>query len=344
MKRTVRMNDMEFGIFQSFKENLKISGFALQNIDDKDVTNLFIHYFSEKDRTAKEISLQKSFRNANPKNAIGSFPLYKTLEDIGIFDFLSDKMENRILILDETSEDAIKKIHESHPERSLTSIIKNIIFIVLYNPLDVVDLMVKYLFSQALLLVPFENRKNKESLEQAKKDYIDGKMPSLNINKSDIDNYYSIFEKIKSFKSFKVVLEQAQISQMGHAKILKLVNNSMLAHSNIHYKKDNTSSVTYVNTISSKLLSIALPAMIALKLISITLIYSTMKKSNLYMPISSTIDNIAENIAENSFIENIANIKLRIDEISKDFDEISPIILKENDNWEKHVKQLNKDK
>lgn len=339
MNRTIRMTTTEFELLQSAKEDIKISGFFSKNFDDKDIVNLIIHYFSAQDKIKKERILSKGKKFLDANNDTAKSPFYRALVNLGIFDFLNEKPENKIMILDEASENEIMALRKEDPESSLSTHIKRIIFGVVTNAYDLANMMVGYLFSQAFLFISYENRMHKYSFEQAKKDYIAWDVvPKIEIRESELDNYYSVIQKIKEFDSFDVILRYAKMQAMDEEEIIKSLSNGLLALSGTHYKAGIPPSIKPMNALSAKIYSLALPSMIAQKLISITMIYTSMKTLTSPLPSFSLIDSITQII----FLDNNGAIPSNISHISGEFEGIVGHISYWNEKWRKYVKQFDK--
>lgn len=338
MHRTIRMTTSEYDLLQAFKEYVKISGFFPRNFDDKDIVNLIIHYFSRENTISKDFILHKGAHFAKQNISLGDNPIYKNLVDMGIFDFLNEKPENKAFILDEASEEEIKNIQTKAPGETLSSLIKNLIFGIITDPKKVVDNMIGYLFSQGFLFISYDNRSHKYSFERGKQDYIETVRPSGDIKKSELSNYYSVLNKLKddNFLSFEGVLKFSHVSGMDQNEILKSLRNGFLAMSG--YKSGLPPSVKPMEAFSAKVSSISLPTMIAHKLVSIALIYSGLKKINMPQPITSIIDNITETV----LLDNNGNVEANKAEIGRDFDDIAEIIRKWVNEWEKYVKEFDK--
>jgi len=338
MHRTIRMTTSEYDLLQAFKEYVKISGFFPKNFDDKDIVNLIIHYFSRENTISKDFILHKGAHFAKQNISLGDNLIYKNIVDMGIFDFLNEKPENKAFILDEPSEDEIKNIQGKTPGESLSSIIKNLIFGIITDPKKVVDIMVGYLFSQAFLFISYDSRSHKYSFERAKQDYIATGKPSIDIKESELSNYYSVLKKLRTddFLSFDGVLKFSHISEMDQNEILKSLRNGFLAMSG--YKSGLPPSVKPMEAFSAKVFSMSLPTMLCHKLVSIGLIYSGLKKISTPQPITSIIDNITETV----LLDNNGNVETNKGKIGMDFDDIAQIIGKWVNEWEKYVKQFDK--
>jgi len=337
MNRTIRMTTAEFELLQSAKEDIKISGFFSKNFDDKDIVNLIIHYFSAQKKSKKERILNKGKKFLDANNDAAKSPFYRAMVNLGIFDFLNEKPENKVMILDEASENEIKALRKEDPEASLSTHIKRIIFGVVTNAYDVANMMVGYLFSQAFLFISYENRMHKYSFEQAKKDYIAWDViPKIEIRASELDNYYSVLQKIKEFDSFDVVLRYAKMQAMDEEEIVKSLSNGLLALSGSHYKAGIPPSIKPMNALSAKIYSLALPSMIARKIISITLIYASMKSITSPLSSFSLVDSITGII----FLDNNGATPSNIAHISEEFEGIIEHISYWNEKWEKYVKQF----
>ncbi len=337
MKRTVRMTEAEIYFLQSFREDLQIStGYYHEKFDDRDIVNLIIHYFSKKDSLNKEIIMRKGVRAIKERNNSINNPSARALVDVGAFDFFNEKPESKVMILDEDSEKEIQTLEKTSPYRSLSWVIKSVLFGIISDPLEVAYLMIGYLFSQTFLLLSAQKRTGKYSYEQAKKDYIDSRLPSIDIKEEDLENYNVMFETIKSFQSFDILLNHGQFTEEDVNEIFKLANNGLGKTTSRGNKSTIQAPIRSLDSFASKILTIAIPHIIASKLVSISLIYSSLKNNDSTLPEPSPADNITKII----FFENDGDINSNIEKIKSDFTDIAEVISIWVDTWKNMLNDL----
>ena len=342
-KVNIRLKEEEYSILDFFKEYVKASGFLLKSFEDKDIGKLLISYFSKKDSVNKGFIFNNGSHFIRHGGNSTKTVFFKTLLDLGIFDFLNDKTESKILIVDKDSEREIEKlqpVNTNEKRGSAASLIKYVMFGIITDPHEVANIMIGYLFSQAFLLISFENRSNAYIFEHAREKFVEGELPDIDIKNLDIANYDSVFDKVKSFASFDDALKFAMFSEMGRDEILKRLKKGSDSIADSHSRNGIQPSIKPLDSFSTEVLSIAMPTIIARKLISIAFIYSSLKRNNSQMLSSS----IADNIMEILFFEANGKMNANIEKVKEDFNDLVPIINTRVDEWKKNIRNSSRDK
>lgn len=338
MKITVRLTEIEYDLLQFFKDYLNTSGFFLKIFQDKDIPDLIIHYFSKKNSTDKKTIAQRGYHFVNGNNYSVENPFFKVLLDLGIFDFLKKRTETKAIILDKKSQDEIERLNEHIPNETVSSLIKSALFGIITDPHEVINIMIGFLFSYTFLFISSENRGNSYSFESAKKDYIEGELPSLHVKESEFYKYSSIFKIIESFDSFEKVLEYGRIPEMSQNEIIRRLKYGVDPTSTTEQTEKKLIYARNLNAYSQEILAITPSVMLARKLISTAFIYSKLKEDNLPVMASSIVDNVADML----FFGKDKNIGVNVERISNDFNDLIPLLKLHINEWKEYIEQLEK--
>lgn len=339
MKIIIRLSEIEYELLQCFKDCLNSNSFFLKIFQEKDVPDLIIHYLSKKNSSDKKSIAQMGFHFVNGNNYSVENPFFKVLLDIGIYDFLKKRTESKAIILDKKSEEEVKKLNEYIPNETFSSLIKSALFGIITDPYEVANIMIGFLFSYTFLFVSSENIGNSYSFESAKKDYIEGKLPSLHVKESDFYKYSSMFKIIESFDSFEKVLEYARIPEMPQNEIIRRLKYGVEPISTTEQTEQKLLSARTLNAYSQEILAITPSVILARKLISTAFIYANLEDGNLPVMASSIIDNVVDML----FFGKDKNIGVNMEKINNDFNDLLPIIKMHMDEWKEHIEQLKKD-
>lgn len=327
MNHTIRMTKLQFEAVKAIKEYIQASGFFSQSFDDKDIINLIFHYYSSITPGEKELLFRQGENYVKtPSLAKNSLPRF--MEKLGILD-IKGKPESKMMMLDEKTEIEIRSINKSYPGENLTNIIKNVIFGFVVNPRKVTDMMVGYLFSQAFLFISLDYFTGRYNFERAKEDFINIKLPGIEIKPVEFSNFTYVFEEIRKLNSYQKIVDKYNLSEKDTNKIVDDMSSGMLSLT-YETKESLPPRLKLLDMLSSKLLAHMLPTLISHKLLSILLIHAGFKRDNMIQSYSSVIDSTVPLIIPDFNPGNLKN----------SYADVGPIIFNHIDQWENYLKDF----
>ncbi len=285
MKRSIRFTKYEYDNILKLSGYLKIGSFSPQKFDDTEVINTIINYAWKKKKFDLDIIFQNRYESIESiSKALSMFD--NLFNKIGVFDYIKDKEknQNKTLILSDESEKIINELMEKYNGKSITEIIKVILLGISMNPDYIMDIIIRFLLMQSFLFISIDRISEKYDYTKAKNDFINMNIPKIDIKKQEIDNYNYAFQKIKEIKSFNDLLSTAKNFGINENNLNELISYGLPSMLGIYENDTIPKSVKPMDLAAAKFFSKSLPAMIAIKLVTINALYTALKETKIAIP------------------------------------------------------------
>ena len=336
MKRSVRFTRSEYNNILRLSEYLKIGSFFPQKFDEKENINLIINYAWKKRKNDLDLMFQNDYEKIESINkALGM--VQTIFEKIGLMDIIKEnsKNENKTIILNDESEKILKELMDKYKGKTVTQIIKTILLGVLMNPDYLMDIMVRFLLLQAFLFVSLDRISEKYDYKKAKNDFINMSIPKIDIKNVEIDNYTYVFQKLKELKDYTSAITISKNFGFNDQFLNELLSYGLPSMLGIYEGENIPKSIKPLDLTAAKFFSKSLPPMIAIKLVTISTLYTALKDTKAAIPgvYATTYDKIIE----------IFLINNKIDSIAENYENIYKSMFNAVREWEDYVNSF-KDK
>jgi hypothetical protein len=284
MKRSVRFTKDEYSYILRCEEYLKVASFIPQKFDDSDIINMAINYAWKKKKTELDLIFQNSYKSIENLNKAMGF-LKTVFDRTGLINEFKeeDKKESKTIFLSNESENIIQKLMEKYKEKSITEIIKIIHFGILTNPDYVIDIAVRLLVIQLCLYISLDKVSKKYNYKDSKEDILNFNIPRIDIKDIEIDNYDYMFNKLLELSDFSNGLQYVKNFELSDI----FLKNDPVIHDLMNYgipsmlgfeNKEIPKSIKPIDLVATKFLSRAMPGEMAIKLITMTTLYTGFKE------------------------------------------------------------------
>lgn len=332
MKRSIRFRSDENNKLADFAEYLRISTLIQQKFDDSDVINLFFHYVWKYQKKNLKIMFEAGYdQEKQLRDILGPFSAFFAKgETINPFNE-EEKSEHKTILLNDESENILLKLSKDYSRKSISEIIKTVIFYVLNDAEFVLDILIKLLLNQAFVMISLETIDDKYSFKSAKIEFINMNTPPLNIYKAEYENYLYLINKIKEMKKYDdliAMINQEENKGPSFAEFIKNQKNWANALKDIDLPK----SISPLYLSASKLIGIVAPRLISIKLVSIISLYASLKE--LHASTLGTYPNIFDKVVSLFLIEEKA------DRIPQYYSSVYTSLFNTVEEWEKYLESF----